>query len=55
MFDKPVRIHFNFRFFQMTLETSNKSKKKNYSFCWEILKLSLQSLLHMKVLNGYNR
>lgn len=48
MFDKPVRIHFNFMFFQMTLETSNKSKI-NHSFCWEILKLSLQSLLHMKV------
>lgn len=54
MFDKPVRIHFNFRFFQMTLETSNKSKKKS-QFLLDILKLSLQSLLHMKVLNGYNR
>lgn len=32
MFDKPVRIHFNFRFFQMTLESSNKSKKKKSQF-----------------------
>lgn len=49
MFDKPVQIHFNFRLFQMTLETSNKSKKKSQFLLWNFKAVIAKFIAHESI------